>query len=442
MDTLTAARAQMTLTLAFHMVFAAIGIGLPFLMAIAEWRYLKTNQPHYLALAKKWAKATGLLFAIGAISGTALAFELGLLWPHYMKVIGPAVGHLFGLEGFAFFIEAIFIGLYLYGWNKLSPKAHWLCGVVIAFSGAASGILVLGVNSWMQQPVGVTFENGAVTAVDPFAVFKSYAWFTMGLHSTLACYVSVAFGVAAIYAAAILRGQRDAYHISALKIAMAVGAVTAILQPISGDLLGKFVFKSQPAKFAAMEGQFKTEPYAPLRLGGIPDEAAGETKYALEIPGGLSFLADGNPATVVKGLNDIPREHWPNLHLTHFSFQIMVALGTAMMLLALWFWLAWWRKKSAALDSKWLLRALLLSGSFGFIALEAGWVVTEAGRQPWVIQPNPAINYEGMLTSAAVTNAGGINPLFFTFTLLYIALAVIVIVLLRGIQKQPVTEKA
>jgi len=200
MDPLTAARGQMTVSLVFHIVFAAIGIGLPLLMVIAERRWIVTGQAHYLALTKKWAKAIGLLFAIGAISGTALAFEIGLLWPKYIQILGGTVGHLFALEGYAFFIEAIFIGLYLYGWDRLSPSAHWLCGIVIAISGAASGILVLGVNSWMQQPVGLHMENGQLVSADPFAVFTQYGWIMMGLHSTLACYAAVGFAVAGVYA--------------------------------------------------------------------------------------------------------------------------------------------------------------------------------------------------------------------------------------------------
>jgi cytochrome d ubiquinol oxidase subunit I len=433
MDVLIAARAQMAVSLIFHIVFAAIGIGLPLLMVIAERRWIATGQPHYLALTKKWAKATGLLFAIGAISGTALSFEIGLLWPKYMEILGGTVGHLFALEGFAFFIEAIFIGLYLYGWNRLSATAHWLCGIVVAVSGALSGVLVLGVNSWMQQPVGLVIENGRIVSADPLAVFTQYGWFTMGLHSTLSCYIAVGFAVAGVYAWGWLKGKRDAYHASALKIAMAVGAITAILQPVSGDLLAKFVFHTQPAKFASMEGQFKTETHAPLRLGGWPDVEAGETRYALEVPGGLSFMATGDPAANVPGLNDIPRENWPNVHVTHLAFQVMVGLGMALMALGAWFWISWWRKKEGALESRWLVRTLVVAASFGFIALEAGWIVTEVGRQPWVIQPNAANGFSGLRTADAVTPASGVPFLFFGFTLLYLVLAAITVLLLRGL---------
>lgn len=428
MDSLTAARLQMTLSLAFHMVYAAIGIGLPLLMVIVEWRYLRTGSGHYKALAQKWAKVTGLLFAVGAVSGTALSLELGLLWPKYMEVLGAAVGHIFGLEGYAFFIEAIFIGLYLYGWDRLSPWAHWWCGVVIAVSGMLSGVLVLGVNAWMQQPVGIQLQDGVVTVNDPIAIFKQPLWFYLALHSTLACYTAVAFAFAGWYAWRALRGRRDDYTRSALLASMAVGAIAATLQPLSGDFLAKYVFKTQPVKFAAMEGQFQTETHAPLRIGGWPDEEARATKYAIEIPGGLSYLAAGDTAAKVPGLDQYPQEDWPNVELTHLMFQVMVGIGMALVALSIWFWLAYWRKRAAILDSRMLLRAIVLALPLGFIALEAGWIVTEVGRQPWIIQGI-------MRTFDAVTPASGVFELFITFTLLYLLLGVTVIALLVRIAR-------
>jgi cytochrome d ubiquinol oxidase subunit I len=425
MTNLTAARWQMTVSLAFHIVFAAVGIGLPLLLVIAERRYLRTGRDHYRALARKWAKATGLLFAVGAVSGTALSFELGLLWPRYMEITGAAVGHLFALEGYAFFIEAIFIGLYLYGWDRLSPKAHWWCGVVIAVSGALSGILVLGVNAWMQLPVGFTLDaNGTVTSTQPLAIFGTYAWLTMAIHSTLSCYIAVGFAAAAIYAAGYLKGRRDDYHRAAMRIALTVGAVTAILQPVSGDLLAKFVYRTQPAKFAAMEAHFDTTAYAPIQIGGIPDEQAGKLKYAIKIPGMLSFLATHDHSAVVTGLNDIPRDLWPNVGLTHMAFDVMVGIGSALMLLGAWFFVRWWRQRGALFDSRWLLRAIVIAGPLGFVALEAGWVVTEAGRQPWVIQ--------GYLKTAdAVTPFRDVTPFLCGFVALYVLLGATVVVLLR-----------
>ncbi|MCS7032970.1 MAG: cytochrome ubiquinol oxidase subunit I, partial [Phycisphaerae bacterium] len=340
-SSLLPSRLQMAVTLAFHITFAAVGIGLPLLMVISERLYLRTGKVHYRSLAQKWSKATAVLFAIGAVSGTALSFELGLLWPRYMQITGAAVGHLFGLEGFAFFLEAIFLGLYIYGWDRLPPKGHFWCGVAIAFFGALSGWLVLGVNAWMQLPVGVQLDSaGNVTSVNPFAIFRTYAWFTMALHSTLACYIAVSFAVAAVYAAGYLKGRRDDYHRFAIRIAMTVGTVVALLQPISGDLIAKFVYRTQPAKFAAMEAHFETSRYAPAFIGGIPDVDSGTVRFAIPLPGVLSFLATGDPSSEIKGLNDIDRSLWPNVALVHVSFQIMVGLGVVLMILGIWFALA------------------------------------------------------------------------------------------------------
>jgi len=423
-DSLTAARLQMTVSLAFHMIFAAVGIGLPLMMVIVEGAYLRTGKLHYKQLAQKWAKVTGLLFAVGAVSGTALSLELGLLWPRYMEILGAVVGHIFGLEGYAFFIEAIFIGLYLYGWERLSPLGHWLCGVVIATSGMLSGVFVLGVNAWMQQPVGFEMADGQVVVTDPIAIFKQPLWFYMAWHSTLACYAAVGFAAAGWYAWRARRGERTAATRAGLVTAMCVGGVAALLQPMSGDMLAKYVFKTQPVKFAAMEGQFKTERYAPLRIGGVPDEAAGVTRWAIEIPGGLSFLATGDPSTEVPGLEDVPVEDRPNVGLTHLAFQVMVGLGTVMAALAAWFAWAMIRRRELLLERRWLLRALAVAAPMGFLALEAGWFVTEVGRQPWVI-------HRVMRTSDAVTPAEGVQAMFVGFTALYLLLGVTVIVLLR-----------
>jgi cytochrome d ubiquinol oxidase subunit I len=434
--TLTAARGQMAVSLVFHIIFAAIGIGLPMLLVIVEGLYVRTGRTHYLQLARKWAKATGLLFAIGAVSGTALSFELGLLWPRYMELTGASVGHAFGLEGFAFFIEAIFIGLYLYGWERLGPVAHWLCGVVIAISGAASGMLVLAVNAWMQQPVGFTLDAaGHVVTTDPMAIFRSYSWYIMGLHSTLACYIAVSFAVAAVYAEGWLKGRRDVYHRSAIVVSLAVGALAALAQPLAGDRLAQFVFRTQPAKFAAMEGHFRTQPYAPVNIGGLPDESIGKTRYAIKIPGALSFLATHHPSTTIEGLDDIPRNLWPNVGLTHFMFDLMVGCGSVLSLLSLWFWLRYLRRRSTLLDGRWLVRLILWCGPLGFIALEAGWFVTEAGRQPWIIH--------GVLKTAdAVTPSPAVYASFFGFVALYLLLAATLLLLLRFIGRQSPQEFA
>ncbi len=422
MDTLTAARGQMEMSLAFHMIFAALGIGMPLMMVITEGLWLRTRRQHYLDLAQKWGKATALTFVVGAVSGTGLSFELGLLWPRFMEFAGPIIGSAFTLEGFAFFIEAIFLGMYLYGWDRLSPRAHWLSGWPVAFSGMISGVLVVGANAWMQTPSGFTLVDGKPTNIDPLAPFFNPSWFQMALHSTLSCYIAVGFAVAGVYAVGMLKGRRDAYHRSAITMSLAVATITAIIQPISGDFLAQRVAETQPAKLAAMEGHFETMRGAPLSIGGIPDPEAGEMRYAIQIPKMLSFLASHDFNAEVKGLNDFPPDQRPNTVITHIAFQIMVGCGFALVGLGLWFWFAYWRLKS--IENRWLLRALVAGSPLGFLALEAGWIVTEVGRQPWVI-------YEVMRTSEGVTTATDVGFTFAIFTLLYLGLGIVLIFLLR-----------
>jgi cytochrome d ubiquinol oxidase subunit I len=422
MDAILAARAQMGVSLAFHIIFAAIGMAMPLFTLIAEGLWLKTGQSHYRALARKWAKVTGLLFAVGAVSGTALSFELGLLWPKFMAFAGPMIGPAFALEGYAFFIEAIFLGLYLYGWERLTPRAHWWTGVPVAVSGILSGVLVTSANAWMQNPVGFRLVEGRAEAVSPMRALFNPAWAAMAIHATLASYVAVAFALAGIYAWQIRRGQTDDYHRTGLRIAMIVAVVGAVLQPLSGDLSAKYVAQHQPVKLAAMESLFHTRAGAPALIGGWPDEAAHVVRYGIEVPNGLSFLATGDPHAVVHGLDEVPRDRWPNVGLTHLAFQIMVVIGTGLLGLACAYWLLAWRRPDW-LRRGWALWTLEVCGGLGFVALEAGWCVTEIGRQPWIINGV-------MRTADAATPAPGTPILFVAFTGLYIGLASVVVVLL------------
>ncbi len=423
MSDLLAARSQMAVSLAFHIVFAVIGIGMPLLMVVAERRWQTTGDNAYLELAKRWAKGTAILFAVGAVSGTILSFELGLLWPRFMQFAGPIIGMPFSLEGFAFFLEAIFLGVYLYGWSRISPRAHLLAGVLVAASGALSGIFVVIANAWMNAPTGFTLVNGQPVNIDPIAGMANPAAFSQTLHMTLAAYASTGLAVAGIHAALLLKRPQNRFHRAALTVALLVGAPAAILQPLSGDLSAKYVAKYQPAKLAAMESHFETSRGAPLIIGGWPDVETSETRLGIRFPYALSVLAFGDPNAEVKGLDAVPREDWPSVPFVHLSFQVMVALGTYMALVSLWAaWLAF-RKRPVA-DNRRLLRLLALGTPMGFIAVEAGWMVTEVGRQPWVIQ--------GVLRTAdAVTPMPGLVIPFLFFTLLYIALSVAVVWLLR-----------
>jgi cytochrome bd ubiquinol oxidase subunit I len=422
MSNLFAARAQMGSSLAFHIIFAALGMGLPVLLVIAEGLWLKTGNPIYLALARRWSKAFAVIFAVGAVSGTILSFELGLLWPEFMKFAGGIIGMPFSAEGFAFFIEAIFLGLYLYGWNRLSPKVHWLCGLPIAISGALSAVFVISANAWMNSPSGFRVVDGKVVDVDPLKAMFNAAWFQQALHMTLAAYVATGFAVAGLYAIGMLRGHRDAYHRAGLTIAIGLGALVIPFQIVSGDLSARWVAENQPVKFAALEGQFQTEHGAALILGGYPDPNTRETKYALEIPNLLSLIAYQDPHATIKGLDEWPLADQPDPRPVHFAFDLMVGLGFAMLAIGAWYWLRAWKSRKTGEHwrppvSKWLLRALAVATPFGFLAIECGWTVTEVGRQPWII-------YGYMRTADAVTEVPGQFASFGGFTLVYIILAV------------------
>jgi cytochrome d ubiquinol oxidase subunit I len=419
MTDLLFARSQMAVSLAFHIVFAAIGIGMPVLMAIADYQSLRARDPEErkraLELAHHWAKGTAVFFAVGAVSGTVLSFELGLLWPRFMEAAGGIIGFPFSLEGFAFFTEAIFLGIYLYAWDRIHPWAHLAAGLVVAASGAASAIFVIAVNGWMNAPTGFHYDpaTGTFTDIDPIAAMFNAAWTMQALHMIVAAYAATAFGAAGIHAYALLRNPTSAFHRKGLSIAMTVATIAAFAMPPTGDLVAKVVARTQPVKLAAMEGHFTTQSHAPLKIGGIPDEDSATTPYAIELPGLLSFLAFGDPAATVRGLRDFPREDWPPVAPTHVAFQIMVGSGMAMAAVAAMFVFARGRRPRA------LLWAIVACAPLGFVAIEAGWMVTEIGRQPWII-------HGVMRTRDAVTPMPGLAVPFVTFTIVYVALAAIV----------------
>ena len=423
MEDLLAARAQMAMSLAFHIIFASVGIAMPLLMVIAEGMWLKTKDETYLTLAKRWSKGTAIMFAVGAVSGTVLSFELGLLWPTFMAYAGPIIGMPFSLEGLAFFIEAIFLGIYLYGWERVPKTVHWFAGVMVLIGGMLSGIFVVTANAWMNTPAGFSVVEGKVTNIDPIAAMLNPSSFSQALHMTLAAFLAVGFAVAGIHAYFLRRDPDNPFHRKAFAIALCVGGVVALLQPISGDISAKRLAKHQPIKLAAMEGQWETERGAPLRIGGIPDEEAEVTRYAIEIPKALSFLAHSDFNAEIMGLKDVPPENRPPVAVVHFAFQIMVACGMVMIVAGiLGGWLAW-RQKGLPVNS-WYLRFVTWCTPLGFIAIEAGWTVTEVGRQPWII-------YNYMRTADAVTPMPHLIVPFIGFTVLYIFLSIIVVILLR-----------
>lgn len=420
------ARAQMALSLAFHIVFAAVGVVMPALMVAAEALWLRTSDREYLDLAKAWAKGTAVLFAVGAVSGTVLSFELGLLFPGFMAKAGPLVGPGFALEGVAFFIEAIFLGIYLYGWQRVAPRLHLAAGAVVALSGVSSAAIVTLVNAWMQHPRGFRIDpaTGEWLDLDPVAaLLNPYAVHEL-LHSLPAYYMAAGLTAAGVHAFALLRASGSGFHRKGLAIALTVAAPASLLMPLTGHLAGQRVAEMQPMKLAAMESQFETERGAPLRIGGIPDEQARRTDYALEIPGGLSFLATNRFDGLVLGLEEFPEEDWPH-PIVHFAFQAMVAIGTALAALMAWAGIVRLRRRAWP-EGPWFLKALVVAGPMAFLALQAGWVVAEVGRQPWVA-------YGVLRTHDTATPMPGMIVPFLTFTVVYVGLSAAVAFVLRRI---------
>src|SRR5690242_17301146 len=403
-------------SLGFHIVFAVLGVGLPLLLVVAEGLWLRTRDEAWLVLARRWSRGCGILFAVGAVSGTALSFELGLLWPRFMAFSGAIFGLPFTAEGFAFFLEAIFLGLYLYGWNRLTPIAHWLTGIPVAVSGALSSVFVVMANAWMNSPSGFRLDAaGHLVDVDPIAAAFNASTPTEDPHMLVSAYVVTGFVVASVYAAGLLRGRLDAPHRRGLLLGMGMGAVAIVLSGITGDTSARFIYQAQPAKFAALEAVYTTTRCAPVSLLGIPSNSEHRVLYTVQIPCLLSLLAAFDPNAEVKGLDSFPASDRPNPVLVHLSFDTMVGLGTTIGLVAALFWLlVIWRRRIPL--HRLLLWALVLSGPAAVTAMEAGWFVTEFGRQPWIV-------YGILRTSDAATTAPALGLTFAIFFLIYIGLA-------------------
>jgi cytochrome d ubiquinol oxidase subunit I len=476
---LSAARAQMGFSLAWHIVLACLGVGLPLLTLIAEWLGLRTGDPSYRLLARRWARAMGVLFAVGAVSGTILSFEMGLLWPGLMGQYGEVIGLPFAMEGIAFFIEAIFLGIYLYAWDRLPPRAHLLTAVPIVVAGVASAFFVVCANAWMNQPRGFTLRHGKVTSVDPWAAMFNPATPPQTTHMILAALMVAAFLTCSVYALAMLRGRRDRYHRIGFALPFTLGALVTPVQLVVGDWVARFVADFQPVKLAAMEGVEHTGSHVPLTLGGIagPDGL----QYGLEIPSGLSLLVDYSPDTIVKGLSGVPRSQRPSVTGVHLAFDLMVIAGFFLLGLGAWLLLAWVRQRRArrrtgggqgreatartegrvderadgradgstqaaapagravAVAPNWpfgggrwarrFLALAALAGPAAVLALECGWTVTEEGRQPWVV-------YGLLSVRDAVNPAPGLMVGLWLILAVYAVMTAATVYVLRRLTRQ------
>ena len=422
------ARQMQALSLGVHIPLVCFGIAFPAMVLFVESLYTRTGNPTYKALAKRWSKVMLILFAIGVVTGTILSFELGLLWPRFMDKWGEVFGFAFAIEGLAFFTEAIFIAIYVYGWDRLSPRTHFLSGVPIVAAGILGSTAVIAVNGWMNNPQGFDLNAaGDVTHVRPFeALFNPHLWHEE-VHMYLAGLIVASSLVAAVYASAWLKGRRDHYHRAGLVVPLAVLCLAAPAQVVVGDWAARTVADQQPAKLAAMEGLHKTTKGAGLTVGGIYLD--GKVHAGVTVPKALSLLAFHDPNARVKGLDAYRPADRPPVAFVRNSFQLMVGIGTLLALLGLWF--LWERWRHAALPrSRWFYRAVVAAGPASLVALIAGWIVTEVGRQPWIV-------YGFMRVREAVTGAEGIPVGYATLVVVYLALASVALFMLRRLARNP-----
>jgi cytochrome d ubiquinol oxidase subunit I len=426
-ENLYPARMQMAISLGWHIVFSCLGVAFPAMVMFAEWRAHKTADGALHELAHTWAKAMGVLFAAGAVSGTLLTFEMGILWPGLMNTYGEIFGFPFVLEGFSFFIEAIFVGIYLFGWNRMSARAHILCAVPMVLAGMAGTFFVVAANAWMNNPVGFDVApDGSLTNVNPIRGMFSPSMPPQVAHMWIAAFMVTGFGIASVYAVGMLRrprdgGHSDRYHRMGMLIPLTVAAIFTPVQIGVGDWIANTVAELQPTKLAAMEAQYETKSAAPLSLGGIYYD--NELHYSLEVPYGLSLLIHHDPSGVVPGLVETPEEDRPPVNVVHLAYNTMVGAGSALLLLAMVYGFAMWKRRHW-IENKWFLRAVAVSGIAAVAALETGWITTEVGRQPWIV-------YGHLRTADAVSPAPGLFLGFYAVVAIYAVLTVFTVYVLR-----------
>jgi cytochrome d ubiquinol oxidase subunit I len=422
------ARQMQALSFAAHIPLVCFGIAFPALVVFTEWLYMRTGDPLYRTLAKRWSKVMIALFAVGVVTGTILSFELGLLWPNFMATFADVFGLAFALEGFSFFVEAIFIAIYVYGWDRLSPRAHLLSGLPVIVSGFSGSLFVIAVNGWMNNPGGFALRDGRAVDVHPFdALFgNGYFWHEL-IHMYLAGFIVAGFVTASAYGWGWLRGRRGRYERAALAVPLTAAALAAPVQIIVGDWAARDVAKTQPVKLAAFEGLGATTRSAPVHVLGWYD--GHQVKYGVEIPRLLSLLAFHDPDATVQGLDTVPADERPPVNVVRFAFQTMVAIGCALALLGVAYLVAWLRHRRLP-RSTWFYRGVVAAGPLSLVALLAGWVTTEVGRQPWVV-------YRVMRTSEAVTGAAGLPVGYATLALVYLGLVVAVFWILRRLARAP-----
>ncbi|GED52756.1 cytochrome ubiquinol oxidase subunit I [Brevibacillus borstelensis] len=430
LDNTMLARILTSLTLGFHIIFAAMGVGIPVIISIAEWLGIRRKDPMYTLMARRWVKGFTVTVAVGVVTGTCIGLQLSLLWPSFMKVAGEAIALPLFLETFAFFFEAIFLGIYLYTWDRFkNPYIHWLFSIPVVIGSTASAFFIMTVNAFMNAPQGFTLANGAIVDVQPLTAMFNPATPTKAGHMILSSYATSAFILAAIAAWKLLKGNRHEYYRKALHFTVALALLFSFGTALYGDFAGKYLAKYQPAKLAAAEWHFETKPQAELIFGGVLDRETLEVKGAVKLPYALSILATGSPNGEVMGLDQIPRELWPPL-VIHYFFDGMVAIGMYMLVVPLlYFAVRRWKKGNVPRP---LLHAIFWGAPLSILAIELGWIFSEIGRQPWIL-----VGY--MKTQHAATTADNVGEMLVMFSLMYAFLAIVCsLVLKRMFKNKPI----
>ncbi|MDT4913837.1 MAG: cytochrome bd ubiquinol oxidase subunit [Pseudonocardiales bacterium] len=423
------AREQMAFTLGFHVVLVPFGVAFTAITMIANYRAIRHDDEQARLLAERWSKVAAVLFAVGAVSGTVLSFELGLLWPGLMGRFGAAYGIPFAFEGIFFFLEAIFVAIYIYGWNRLRPWAHFWTGLPVVLSGIGGTLSVVAANAWMNQPGGITMRGGKVVDVDPWQVIFNRAFWFESVHMLVAAYIVAGFCVAAVYAVGMLKGRRDRYHRLGFLIPFTVAAIAIPIQVFIGDVVAREVFNKEPAKFAAIEALPKSGDHVAETLGGVLVD--GKVRYGIPIPNGASLLSGFSPGTHIAGVDAIPAAVRPTdrqVNIVHLSFDVMVGTAFLLLGLALWFALVWWRRRDLP-ASRWFLWATAVSGVVAVVSLESGWVVTEVGRQPWTVVGL-------LLTRDAVATSGNLWLFFAGAVVIYAGMTTGAVLTLRTMRRR------
>ncbi|MDX5475290.1 MAG: cytochrome ubiquinol oxidase subunit I [Bacillaceae bacterium] len=437
MDHVLTARSFFGTTMGFHIIFATLGVGIPLMILISELLYQKTKDRDYAVMASRWTKAKAVLLGVAIPTGTIAGVQLSLLWPGFMEVIGKVMALPFQIEIYAFFVEALFISIYVYAADRISPWMRILSVTLVTVGAAASAILITNVHAFEGTPAGFRIENGQIVDVDPWAAFFNPSFVVTAGHVVVSAFMTGAFVIASVAAFKMLTNKNNErvykFHRKALMMGLIVGGVFSVLTAFNGHESAQLLHQYQPEKLAAAEGLFETQPYAPLAIGGFTDRETQTVKWAIEIPWALSFLADDRFDTVVVGLNDFPEEYWPPLFV-HTLFNAMVGIGSLLLFLSIlgFFWHKILKKKTFP---KWLMWLFVAAGPLSMMAIEFGWIFACTGRQPWVI-------YRVMLTADSVTGNQNLGTLFFLFLIMYIFLSVaVVLVLLYYFKRHPLLDE-